>query len=54
LFIAATLLAISFPCIATFVVLLKELGLKDLIRATAIMVAVSVIVGAILNFGILR
>jgi ferrous iron transport protein B len=54
LFIAATLLAISFPCIATFTVLWKELGVKDLIKSTLIMISVSVIVGALLNFVILR
>lgn len=54
LFIAATLLAISFPCIATFVVIWKELGFKDLIKATMIMVIVSIIVGTALNFLILR
>ena len=54
LFIAATLLAVSFPCIATFIVLWKELGLKDLIKSTLIMIAVSIIVGATLNFVILR
>jgi ferrous iron transport protein B len=54
LFIAATLLAMSFPCIATFVVLFKELGGKYLIGATLIMVLVSLIVGTALNFGILR
>jgi len=54
LFIAATLLAISFPCIATFIVLLKELGLKYLIGATGIMIAVSIIVGSILNLVLLR
>ncbi|MDD5238643.1 MAG: ferrous iron transporter B [Candidatus Omnitrophica bacterium] len=54
LFIAATLLAISFPCIATFAVLLKELGLKDLIKSTLIMIVISIIVGTILNFGILH
>jgi ferrous iron transport protein B len=53
LFIAATLLAISFPCVATFVVLWKELGFKDLIKATLIMIGVSIIVGGILNFVIL-
>jgi ferrous iron transport protein B len=54
LFIAATLLAISFPCIATFVVLFKELGLKDLIKATMIMILISLIVGTMLNFGVMR
>ena len=54
LFIAATLLAISFPCIATFIVLWKELGLRDLIKSTLIMIGVSIIVGALLNFIILH
>lgn len=54
LFIAATLLAISFPCIATVIVLWKELGLKDLIKSTLIMIAISLITGAALNFIILR
>jgi len=54
LFIAATLLAISFPCVATFIVMWKELGLKDLIKSTLMMIAVSLIVGATLNFAILR
>ena len=54
LFIAATLLAISFPCIATFIVIWKELGFKDLIKATSIMVIISIIVGTALNFVILH
>ena len=52
LFIAATLLAVSFPCVATFVVLLKELGIKDLLKATGIMIATTLIVGTLLNFAI--
>ncbi|MGE5197337.1 MAG: FeoB small GTPase domain-containing protein [Deltaproteobacteria bacterium] len=54
LFIAATLLAISFPCIATFIVLLKELGLKDLIKSTLIMIVISIIAGTTLNLVILH
>jgi ferrous iron transport protein B len=54
LFISATLLAISFPCIATFIVLWKELGFKDLVKSTAIMIGISVIVGTLLNFVVLR
>lgn len=54
LFIAATLLAMSFPCIATFIVLWKELGLKDLIKSTLIMILISIIVGTALNLAILR
>jgi len=54
LFIAVTLLAISFPCIATFIVLWKELGVKDLIKSTLIMITISIIVGTVLNFVVLR
>ncbi len=54
LFIAATLLAISFPCVATFIVLWKELGAKDLVKAALIMVSVSIVVGTTLNFVVLR
>lgn len=52
LFIATTLLSISFPCIATFVVLLKELGVRDFIKSILIMLTVSFIVGIVLNLGI--
>jgi ferrous iron transport protein B len=54
LFIGATLLAISFPCIASFVVLGKELGIKGLIKSTLIMFGISIIVGSLLHFFILR
>ncbi|MFA6349866.1 MAG: ferrous iron transporter B [Candidatus Omnitrophota bacterium] len=54
LFIAATLLAVSFPCVATFVILWKELGFKDLVKASLIMISASIVVGAILNFAVLR
>ncbi|NTU49406.1 MAG: ferrous iron transporter B [Desulfobulbaceae bacterium] len=54
LFIATTLLAISFPCVATFMVLWKELGVKGLVKSTLLMILVSVIVGTVLNFVILR
>jgi len=54
LFIGATLLAISFPCVASFVVLAKELGFKGLVKSTLIMIGISIIVGALLHFTILR
>ena len=50
MFIACVLLAISFPCVATFAVLLKELGLRDFVKATAIMIFTGLLVGAALNF----
>ena len=49
LVIAVTMLTIFFPCVATFAVLLKELGVKDMIKAAAIMVITSVLVGSILR-----
>ncbi|MCM8826898.1 MAG: ferrous iron transporter B [Candidatus Omnitrophica bacterium] len=49
LFISVVLLSISFPCIATFVVLWKELGFKDLIKAIFIMVIISISLGGLLN-----
>jgi len=52
MFIAATLLATSFPCVATFAVLLKELGFKDFLKSTLIMILSGVVVGILLNLGI--
>jgi len=45
LVIATTILTIYFPCIATFAVMLKELGVKDLIKAVGIMIATALMVG---------
>jgi ferrous iron transport protein B len=49
LVIGSTVLAIFFPCIATFVMLIKELGVKDTIKSTIIMLVASLAVGGILN-----
>ena len=49
LVIAATILTIYFPCVATFTVLLRELGLKDMIKSTLIMVLTALTVGGILR-----
>lgn len=49
LVIASTVLAIYFPCIALFITLLKELGLKDMLKATALMISVAILVGLVLN-----
>ncbi|MBN1258552.1 ferrous iron transporter B [Candidatus Peregrinibacteria bacterium] len=49
LVIASTVLTMYFPCIATFVVLFRELGAKDLAKSTLIMVLASFSVGGILN-----
>ena len=49
LVIGSTILAIYFPCIATFTVLIKELGIKDMLKSMAIMIFVALFVGTILN-----
>ena len=49
LVIGSTVLAIYFPCIATFAVLVRELGLKDMLKAAVIMISVAIIVGGLLN-----
>ncbi|RLF37377.1 MAG: ferrous iron transporter B [Thermoplasmata archaeon] len=49
LVIAVTMLTIYFPCVATFAVLIKELGLRDMIKSTMIMIATAVTVGGILK-----
>jgi ferrous iron transport protein B len=47
--IGSIVLTMFFPCIATFVVLLKELGLKDFMKSAGIMISSAIIVGGILN-----
>ncbi|MFA5096669.1 MAG: nucleoside recognition domain-containing protein, partial [Candidatus Omnitrophota bacterium] len=54
LFIACALLAVSFPCVATFVIMFRELGWKDFLKSCAIMLAVMLIVGGALNLGLPR
>lgn len=40
---------IYFPCVATFAVLIKELGIKDMVKATAVMVSTSLVVGGLMR-----
>jgi ferrous iron transport protein B len=47
--IASVILCTYFPCIATFVVLLRELGVKDMLKATGLMVVVSLTVGMLMR-----
>jgi ferrous iron transport protein B len=49
LVIAVTMLTIYFPCVATFAVLIKELGIKDMIKSAALMLGVAGIVGFLLK-----
>lgn len=47
--VAATVLAMFFPCIATFAVLVKELGARDMLKSVLTMLISSLIVGGLLN-----
>lgn len=49
LVIGSTVLAIYFPCIATFIVLIKELGTKDMVKSAFLMILTAVIVGGLMN-----
>jgi ferrous iron transport protein B len=49
LVVACTILAIYFPCMATFIVMVRELGAKDMAKAAVIMIATAIIVGTIMN-----
>jgi len=49
LVVGSVVLAMFFPCIATFVVLLRELGVVNMLKATGVMVSAALITGGILN-----
>ena len=50
LIIASVVLAMYFPCVATFTALVKELGIVDMLKSAVIMAISSLIVGGTLNF----
>ena len=47
--ISCVVLSTYFPCVATFVVLLKELGIRDMLKATGLMLVVSLTVGVLMR-----
>ncbi len=49
LVIASVVLTMYFPCIATFTVLIKELGIKDMFKSMLIMVIATLVVGGLMN-----
>jgi len=49
LIIASVVLAMYFPCVATFTTLVKELGIVDMLKSAGIMIVSSLIVGGFLN-----
>jgi ferrous iron transport protein B len=49
LVISSTVLAMFFPCVATFVIFAREFGVKDLLKAIGIMLAAVLIMGSLQN-----
>jgi ferrous iron transport protein B len=49
LVISSTVLAMMFPCVATFVILARELGARDVLKAVGIMIAAVLVVGSLQN-----
>lgn len=49
LVISVTILTVYFPCVATFAVLVKELGIKDTLKSVMIMIATALLVGGIMR-----
>jgi ferrous iron transport protein B len=49
LVIGSATLAMFFPCVATFVVLFKELGALDTVKSIGIMIVTALAVGGLLN-----
>ncbi len=47
--ISCIILATYFPCIATFVVLLRELGIRNMLKAAGLMIVISLTVGIIMR-----
>ena len=50
LVVASTILAVYFPCIATFVVLVRELGVVDMFKSVVVMLITTVFVGGFINY----
>ncbi|MBA7600224.1 Fe(2+) transporter FeoB [subsurface metagenome] len=49
LVVGSVVLAMFFPCIATFVVLLRELGIINMLKSAGIMIVSALLVGGLLN-----
>ena len=49
LVVGSVVLAVFFPCIATFVVLLKQIGWLNTLKAAGLMITVALITGGLLN-----
>ncbi|MFW5862863.1 MAG: FeoB small GTPase domain-containing protein [Spirochaetota bacterium] len=49
LVVASVVLSMYFPCVATFAVIIKEMGWKDMLKSTAIMLITALIAGTVVN-----
>ncbi|NQT30965.1 MAG: ferrous iron transporter B [Deltaproteobacteria bacterium] len=49
LVVGSVVLAMLFPCVATFVVMLRELGVVNMLKAVGIMIVAALVTGGILN-----
>ncbi len=49
LMVGCIVLTVYFPCVATFMVLVKELGIWDMLKSMGIMVVTAVVVGGLAN-----
>ncbi|RKX70181.1 ferrous iron transporter B [candidate division WOR-3 bacterium] len=49
LIVASVVLTMYFPCAATFTILLRELGIRDMCRSALIMIITALTIGTILN-----
>ena len=49
LVVGTVVLAMFFPCVATFVVLIRELGAINMLKSAGIMLTTALVVGAVLN-----
>jgi ferrous iron transport protein B len=49
LVVGSVVLAMLFPCIATFVVMFRELGWANMLKAIGVMIVAALVTGGILN-----
>ena len=50
---AVIICTLFFPCVATFAVLIKELGFRDMLKSSVIMISTATVVGIILRLVLL-
>jgi ferrous iron transport protein B len=49
---SSVMLALTFPCVATYAVMLRELGWIDTLKATGIMLIIALLAGAAMNLAL--